>query len=97
MIVSAEILSAAGLAIGSGAVGYMVRQTSRVTRLEERAAGQEKLADVRFDHLEKALTKCVTTVERLAQVVGGLNGASDHDPSVRCPQCTGPAKVPHAD
>jgi hypothetical protein len=97
MIVSTEILSAAGLAIGSGAVGYLVRQTSRVTRLEERTAGQEKLADVRFDHIEKALTKCASTVERLAQVVGGMNGAGDNDTALRCAQCHGSTKVPHGD
>jgi hypothetical protein len=97
MIVSTEILSAAGLAIGSGAVGYLVRQTSRVTKLEERTEGQTKLSDFRFTHLETALTKCVTTVERLAQVVGGINGAGDRNSTMRCPQCDGPAKVPHAD
>jgi hypothetical protein len=59
-------ISALGLTAGSGAIGYLIKQTSRLARLEEHTNSHEKLDDVRFQHMSEAVANCGHSVDKLA-------------------------------
>lgn len=61
-----EVIAGSATVIGSGLIGYLLSHATRIAKLEEHAVNHEKMDEIRFQHMEGAISRCADSVERLA-------------------------------
>jgi hypothetical protein len=77
-----ETLTASATVLGSGLIGYLFNHATRIAKVEENQVNHEKMDEIRFTHMEKAISDCAKEVGKLA---GALNG-NGKPSTVRAPR-----------